>query len=73
VGDALPKRIVKGTRGKEVNSGLEKTFQMLLQPRNCEVPRRPLELYEEIDVALWPGLVARHGPEENETDDAKTS
>ncbi len=71
--DALPKRIVKGTRGKKVNSGFEKMFQVLLQPHNCEVSSGPLELYEEIDVTLWPGLVAGHGSEEDETDDAKTS
>jgi len=73
VRDALPKRIVKGTRGKKVNSGLEKMLQVLLQPHNCEVSGRPLELDEEVDVTLWPGLVACHGPEEDKTDDAKTS
>lgn len=73
VGDALPKCIVKGTRGKKVHSSFQKMFQVLLQPRNCEVSGGPLELYEEIDVTLRPRLVARHRPEEDETDDAKPS
>ena len=73
VGDALPKRIVKGTRGQEVNSGFEKLFQVFLQPHNCEVTGGPLELYQEIDVTLRSGLVAGHGSKEDETDDTKTS
>ncbi len=63
MGDALPKRIVKGARGKEVNSGFEKMFQVLLQPHQCEVSGGPLKLHQEIDITLWPGLVAGHGPE----------
>src|SRR5207302_5977857 len=70
VGDALPKRIVKGTWGKEVNPSFEKMFQVLLQPHNGEISGGPLELYQEIDVTLRPGLVAGHRPEEDETDDA---
>ena len=71
MGDALPKRIVKGTRGKKVHSSFQKVLQVLLQPHNCEVSGGPLKLYEEIDVTLRPRLVARHRPEEDETDDAK--
>jgi len=70
VGDALPKRIVKGTWGKEVNPSFEKMFQVLLQPHTGEISGGPLELYQEIDVTLRPGLVAGHRPEEDETDDA---
>ncbi len=72
-GDALPKRIVQGTRGKEVNSSFEDVFQVLLQPHNCEVSGGSPELYKEIDVTLRPSFVADHRPEEDETDDAKTS
>src|ERR1035438_10304282 len=66
--DSLTQLSLKGIGGHQVHSLMQAPFQIFLKREELEVSTRLpcFEFHQEIQVAVQPGLIPRHRPEDSD-------
>jgi hypothetical protein len=64
--DPFPEAFGKGAWRDEIDSTPEDLFQVRAEPDQGEVADRAFKLYENVNVAVRPSVVSRHGSEQGQ-------
>jgi hypothetical protein len=59
------------SRRGQVDAAAKETLELVLDPGKTEVADRVVELGDEVDVAVGPGMIARDGAEDEERVDTE--